>query len=261
MQINIARDLRLVPLDTLLPYAKNARTHSDSQIDQIADSIKEFGFTNPILVDGTNGIIAGHGRFAAAKKIGLVEVPVIDLAHLTPQQKRAYIIADNQIALNAGWDESILHEELKLLELEQFDLDILGFSERELENLLEDDGLVPNASTQQLYTKKIKAPIYEPKGEMPDLGELIDPIKTNQIKDQIFKSDVPQDVKDFLYEAARRHTVFHYEKIAEYYAHAPKEVQDLMEKSALVIIDFNKAIENGFVVMTKAIAEAYTDDV
>jgi len=99
-------------VEALVPYARNPRTHSEAQIAKIAASIVEYGWTNPILVDGNNGIIAGHGRLAAARKLGLDEVPVIELAHLTPAQKRAYVIADNRLALNAGWDEEMLALEL-----------------------------------------------------------------------------------------------------------------------------------------------------
>ena len=96
------------PVEELIPYARNARTHSDEQVAQIAASIREFGFTNPILVDGENGIIAGHGRLLAARKLGMAEVPVIELAGMSEAQKRAYIIADNKLALNAGWDTEML---------------------------------------------------------------------------------------------------------------------------------------------------------
>ena len=100
------------PLGELIPYARNPRTHSDAQVAQIAASIREFGWTNPVLVDGANGIIAGHGRVLAARKLGLERVPVIELAHMSEAQKRAYVLADNQLALNAGWDEALLRLEL-----------------------------------------------------------------------------------------------------------------------------------------------------
>src|SRR5687767_8533518 len=96
------------PVAALIPYARNARTHSDVQVAEIAASIREFGFTNPILVDGENGIIAGHGRLLAARKLGMSEVPVIELAGMSDAQKRAYVIADNRLALNAGWDTELL---------------------------------------------------------------------------------------------------------------------------------------------------------
>jgi DNA modification methylase len=133
----------MVAVDALIPYARNARTHSDSQVAQIAASIAEFGFTNPILTDGEKGVIAGHGRLAAARKLALTEVPVIELAHLTPTQKKAYILADNRIAENAGWDEELLKLELAELQDADFNLDLMGFGDEELDRLL--DGNVDQA--------------------------------------------------------------------------------------------------------------------
>ena len=120
----------------LIPYAKNARTHSEEQVEQIASSIKEFGFVNPILVGKDNVVIAGHGRLLAAQKLGLKSVPVIKLEYLTESQQRALVIADNRIADNAGWDEVLLQTELQALETEDFDLETLGFDDTELEALL-----------------------------------------------------------------------------------------------------------------------------
>jgi len=124
------------PLDKLIPYARNPRSHSDEQVTQIAASIAEFGFLNPILVDTKAGILAGHGRLLAARKLQLSEVPVIVLDHLTDAQKRAYIIADNQLALNAGWDEALLAAELAALQQEDFDVSLIGFDDEELARLL-----------------------------------------------------------------------------------------------------------------------------
>ena len=125
-----------VAVNKLIPYAKNSRTHSPEQVGQIAASIKEFGFRNPILVDGV-GIIAGHGRLMAAQKLGLDKVPTIDCSDMTESQKKAYIIADNKLALNAGWDTAMLSIEMKDLEDEGFDLSLLGFDDKELNALLE----------------------------------------------------------------------------------------------------------------------------
>ena len=122
------------PLKDLIPYARNSRTHSSSQIAQIASSIKEFGWTQPILLDGTNGIIAGHGRFEAAFLLGIQEVPTIDLAHLTESQKRAYVIADNKIALNSGWDEQMLALEIGDLRDAGFNIELLAFDPSELKD-------------------------------------------------------------------------------------------------------------------------------
>jgi len=125
-----------VAVNKLIPYAKNSRTHSAEQVAQIAASIKEFGFRNPILVDGV-GVIAGHGRLMAAQKLGLDKVPTIDCSDMTESQKKAYIIADNKLALNAGWDTAMLSIEMKDLEDEGFDLALLGFDDKELNALLE----------------------------------------------------------------------------------------------------------------------------
>ena len=131
--------VQLRPVATLLPYARNARTHSEAQVAQIAASIREFGWTNPILVDGRGNVIAGHGRLLAAKQLAMAEVPVIELAHLSEAQRRAYILADNQHALNAGWDEELLKLELHALSELQFDLALTGFGGQELSALMFND--------------------------------------------------------------------------------------------------------------------------
>tara|TARA_B110000285_G_C15060782_1_gene582252 strand:- start:278 stop:1453 length:1176 start_codon:yes stop_codon:yes gene_type:complete len=140
-------------VNDLIPFINNSRTHSEEQVGQVAASIREFGFTNPILVDGDNGIIAGHGRLMAARKLGLESVPSIRLTHLSEAQKRAYVIADNKLALNAGWDEELLSLELGELQAIDFDLSLIGFSEDELAGLmvteledgLTDEDAVPEA--------------------------------------------------------------------------------------------------------------------
>jgi DNA modification methylase len=122
----------------LIPYASNSRTHDDAQVAQIAASIKEFGFNNPVLIDETGGIIAGHGRVLAARKLSLDKVPTIELAHLTPNQRKAYVIADNKLALNAGWDMEMLSLEMGDLDKEGFDLSLIGFDDNELAAILAD---------------------------------------------------------------------------------------------------------------------------
>jgi ParB-like chromosome segregation protein Spo0J len=123
-------------LDSLVPYARNPRTHSEEQITQIAASIREFGFTNPILIDSKQGIIAGHGRFAAAKELGLEKVPCIDLSHLTDEQKRSYLIADNKLALNGGWNDELLRLELTELKELGANLELTGFDAMELADIM-----------------------------------------------------------------------------------------------------------------------------
>jgi site-specific DNA-methyltransferase (adenine-specific) len=136
--------VKLTKVSGLIPYARNARTHSDDQVKQIAASIREFGFNNPILIRDDLTVIAGHGRLAAAKVLGLEDVPTISLSHLSPIQVRAYILADNKLAMNAGWDDEMLSLELKELEMEGFDVSLTGFDELEVEAMLlekTEDGL------------------------------------------------------------------------------------------------------------------------
>jgi ParB-like chromosome segregation protein Spo0J len=127
-----ALQIELWPIDRLIPYARNARTHSDQQVAQIAGSITEFGFLNPVLIDPDGGIIAGHGRVLAARKLGHTHVPVVILAHLNENQKRAFMLADNRLALNAGWDEQMLRLELEA----GCNLESTGFEQEELDRLL-----------------------------------------------------------------------------------------------------------------------------
>lgn len=133
--------IEMVKTVDLIPYVNNSRTHSDEQVTQIASSIKEFGFTNPILTDGEGGIIAGHGRLMAAKKLALGEVPTIVLDGLTEAQKKAYVIADNKLALNAGWDLDSLKLEVDMLSELDFDLTLLGFDEIELAKLFDEQDI------------------------------------------------------------------------------------------------------------------------
>jgi len=133
--VNKSRNIIVKQITDLLPYINNARTHSDEQVSQIAASIKEFGFTNPILITGDGSIIAGHGRVMAAKKLNLTEIPCIELHHLSDTQRKAYILADNKLALNAGWDNELLSLELEELKSLDFDLDMTGFTADEILSL------------------------------------------------------------------------------------------------------------------------------
>ena len=135
MAMQGANKIEWLSVETLIPYAKNARTHSDEQVAQIAGSIKEFGFNNPVLIDKENSIIAGHGRLLAARKLGMDKVPVVQLEHMTEAQRKAYVLADNRIALNSGWDTGMLSLELQELK-DDIDLSLLGFDADEINNLL-----------------------------------------------------------------------------------------------------------------------------
>jgi len=245
-----------VAVEKLIPYVNNARTHSDGQVAQIAASIREFGFNNPVLIDEQSSIIAGHGRVLAARKLELDSIPCIRLDHLSDTQRRAYIIADNKIAMNAGWDEELLA--LELSELTEFgvNIDLTGFTVDEILNLNgENEGHENDPDNP--YTQKITAPIYEPTGEKPNTKDLYNDETAMGLIEDIKNSNLSEHEKSFLMTAASRHIVFNYELVANFYAHSSKECQILMEDSALVIIDFNKAIEQGLVKITKEIDEMY----
>ena len=139
----------MVGVDSLIPYVNNARVHSDEQVTQIASSIKEFGFNVPILIDKDQGIIAGHGRLMAAKKLGHKEVPCIRIEHLTETQKKAYILADNRIALNSGWDDDLLKLELQELQDSSVDLKSLGFSDEDIKTIVDGVDFDPASEDDQ----------------------------------------------------------------------------------------------------------------
>jgi DNA modification methylase len=166
----LAGRIELWPIDRLRPYERNPRTHSETQVDQIAASMVEFGWTNPILIDENAGILAGHGRLLAARKLGLTEVPVIRFEHLSEAQKRAYVLADNQIALQAGWDDALLAEELAWLRDERFDLDLIGFDATELERLLTlADGEAASDEAEDEVPEPPEEPVSKP-GDLWVLG-------------------------------------------------------------------------------------------
>lgn len=158
----------LADINDLIPYIRNARTHSESQIAQIAASIKEFGFLSPILIAEDNTILAGHGRLAAARKLGLKQVPCVKESHLTETQRRAYIIADNKLSLNAGWDEDMLAIELSELQGADFDLDILGFDESELASIFEEDKEIKEDDFN--VEEELNKPCFSKSGDIWTLG-------------------------------------------------------------------------------------------
>lgn len=156
-------EYKTISVADLVPYARNSRTHSPQQVDKIAASIREFGFLNPIIVDGQNGIVAGHGRVLAAQKLGLASLPVIEAGHLTEAQKRAYVIADNRLALDAGWDNDLLKIELRDLDAEGFNLTITGFEIGELTAMFDEPDFAPGTEDDQgkldeLSPKMIQCP-------------------------------------------------------------------------------------------------------
>jgi hypothetical protein len=178
---------------------------------------------------------------------------------MTEIQKKAYIIADNKLALNAGWDNNLLSLELEQLDADKFNLELLGFSADELKLIFEDNG--ESSDNDSKYTKKIEAPVYIPSGDCPPILNLFENTKYLELYKKIEEErNIDSELREFLFAAAGRHIRFDFEQIAEYYAHATPNVQALMEDSALVIIDFDKAITDGYVKLTKAIGDIYLSE-
>ena len=161
-------EMQLVPLEKLVPYANNARTHSAEQINKLRSSLREFGFINPVIIDRDYGVIAGHGRILAAKEEGIREIPCVFADHLTEAQKKAYIIADNRMAMDAGWDEELLRVEIEALQAEAFDLSLTGFDEKELSDLFKDDADVHEDDFD--VEAELKQPVITKAGDVWTLG-------------------------------------------------------------------------------------------
>lgn len=261
-----------VRLEDLKPYEKNSRTHSSAQIKQIMDSIVEFGFTNPLLVNERMEIIAGHGRLEAVKQLNktsekpIETLPCMVIEGLSEAQYKALVIADNRIALNAGWDYDVLQKELEDLDNLGFDMDLLGFDSNELDNILEGlggldiDNELEEVESRNIggeldstYTHKIVSPIYEIKGDKPELKDCVSDSKVVALLNKIEASKVSDAEKDFLRKTAYRFMDYHFANIAELYAHSGREMQELMEELALVIIDYDKAVELGYVKLCERI--------
>ena len=223
----------------LKPYEKNTKKHDKTQIANVAESIKQYGFVQPIVVDKDNSIVIGHCRYEAAKKLKLETVPCVCVDELTDEQVKALRIVDNK-SNESSWDMEFLADELAEVDLSMFDFDF---------------GLDENENEENPYTQKIEVPHYEITGEKPSFEEMYDREKENELILEIENSDVSEKEKEFLIEAAHRHCCFNYRNIAEYYAHASAEMQKLMEKSALVIIDYENAIANGYVELSEKIKE------
>lgn len=228
----------------LIPYAKNPRKN-DKAVEAVAESIKEFGFKVPVIIDGAGEIVAGHTRIKAAKKLGIKEVPCILADDLSEEQVKAFRLADNKAAEIAEWDDNLLSEELAGI----LDLDMTRFG-FDLADEEEDDK----------YTMKVNIPQYEITGECPEFSDMLDSEKADYLIEEIEASSVTDEEKAFLIQAARRHNVFNYRNIAEYYAHASAEMQALMEKSALVIIDVDDAIANGYAKLSGDIMDMLEGD-
>lgn len=238
-------EIKSLKIVDLIPYDKNPR-NNDKAIQMVVRSIEEFGFKVPIVVDKNNVIVAGHTRYRAVAKMGWSEVPCVIADDLSDQQIKAFRIADNRVAEFSEWDDDLLKNEL--IELDGM---FTGFS---LDDFLNDDQENP-------YTKKVDTPIYKITDNDPDILSLVNSNKTKYLLEAIEQSGVSKEQKEFLKMASYRHLVFSYKDIADYYARANEEMQELMEMSALVIIDYEKAIDLGYIELSKSITDAMDESI
>lgn len=249
-------------IDQLIPDDKNMNRHNQYGMSLLEKSIGSLGLGRSILVDKNNKIIAGNGVTETAANLGMEDVIIVptdgkklvvvrrDDIDLDSKEGRELALADNAVAnVNLEWDTENIQEVTERWGINAEDWGIKAEEELDLEALRDNP-----------YSDKIKAPIYEPTGEKPPIGELYNIDKTNSLIEEINNADISDEDKRMLIVAAQRHIVFDYRNIANYYAQSSKEVQELMEKSALVIIDFSKAIENGYVKLTKEIEEQFRND-
>lgn len=235
--------------NAVIPYEKNAKKHDDKQVANIANSIRRFGWQQDTVITADNVLVIGHGRRLAALKLGC-EMPYhrIDknADELTDKDIRELRLADNLTNSQTGYDFDLMHEDVADLDFEGFEFD-LG-----LEEAVEE--------AENKYTQATNIPQYEPTGEDVSFGEMVNTIKANTLAEDINASSVTDEEKQFLLLAAARHNVFNYKKIAEYYAQATPEMQRLMEASALVIIDLDNAIANGYARLSAEIGELLKDE-
>lgn len=233
--------IEYVDINSIKPYKNNAKKHPTEQIEQIKKSIEQFGMDDPIGV-WKDEIVEGHGRLIACQELGMKEIPIIRLDHLTDEQRKAYTLAHNKLTMNSDFDIDILKNELD--DILNIDMSDFGF-DLDFDIVVENNEA--NPLTDEKYTTKVEIPQYEITGEEPEINELVNCEKSDELIKKIKSANITDEQKDFLIKASYRHNVFDYAKIAEYYAHQDKEMQELMEDSALIIIDFDDAIKNGYV--------------
>lgn len=236
-----------IKIEKIKSNINNPRTIKEFKFKQLVNSIKEFPEMlklRPIVVDEKNIILGGNMRYKAAVEAGMTEVYVIQADNFSEKQKQEFIIKDN---LGYGdWDWDILGNEWETKDLDDWGLEIW-------DNIKETE-------QDDIYTKNTNIPEYEPKNEKPNENQLYNNQKTKELLDKINKSNATKKEKEFLINAAHRHIVFNYQNIADFYAHSNKEIQELMEDSALIIIDFDKAIKGGYTQMNKELEDLYIQE-
>lgn len=261
------------------PY--NPRKITDAQLSALSKSMSHFGDLSGVVVNKRNDtLVSGHQRIKTMKghdteihtdvvkkdkfgtvQLGFIEVYAPEGAYKVPlrivdwddrTEKLANIAANN---LGGDFDNQKLGKLLAELDQESFDVELIGVNEAKKETLIRRHTIEETGEVEDKYVKKLTSPIYKPKGKKPKVSELFDVTKTNELKDEIRESRIPEDVKQFLLHAAERHTKIRYDLCAEYYAHAPKRIQELMENTALVIVDHDKALEHGYLKMTEELMD------
>jgi len=237
-------------IESILPYEKNPRIN-DGAVPAVMESIKEFGFKIPIVLTANNVIVAGHTRIKAAMQMGMKEVPCVIADDLSEEQIKAFRLADNKSAEIATWDEELLQQELS--EILDIDMTMFGFEDGETD--------FADEIEDSTYTMKTNIPQYEITGECPTISEMLDKEKSKELLEEIEAAEgITEEERAFLRDAAGRHNVFNYRNIAEYYAHANPVMQRLMEKSALVIIDVDNAIANGYMTLLDDVLNMMEED-
>ena len=256
---NTPTQIEWAPIESVTPYARNPRKIGADAVSAVSGSIKEFGFKSPIIVDNDRVIINGHTRLKAAQQLGLKEVPIVVASDLTPEQVRAYRIADNRSAEFSKWDEDFLKVELD--DIGDIDLSFCNVDEMLAEIEEQSNQERQEQITEgEKYTSKIDAPMYEPKGENPKISELYSIEKSKTFIERIKEQKLEQELEEFLIYAAHRHNVFNYGKIAEFYCHASKETQEIMEDLALIIVDYKKALKMGYAKVSKELDEVFLSE-
>jgi len=243
---NLTMKVELRNLSDIKPYENNPR-HNDNAVAAVATSIREFGFRQPIVVDAEGVIVVGHARYKAALQLGLEKVPVHVATDLTPEQIKAYRIADNKTAELSDWNYELLPIELSELKAYDFNLDLLGFTQVELAELF-------GEKAPEKYTSLIRGLIYEPRmTDPPAISQLYNDAKLQLLLPRIESAKLPPELEYFFRLAAHRFVRFRFDLIAEYYAHASEDIRQIMRELVLVIVDYDDAIAAGVLKLSEKI--------
>ena len=237
--------------------ADNARLHPPEGQEALRNSLLQFGQRKPIVVSSNNTVVAGNGTLQAAMDLGWETISIVRIPQSwSPEEIRAFALADNRTNELSQWDWEQVAKQVEELEALNIDMEALAFNAE----MVSAEPVTRQREVGGDYTTKIKIPQYEIQGEKPDLSEIVDDTKAETLRAQIREADLPDDVRDFLLLAANRHTVFNYRKIAEFYAHQPKPIQELFEASALIILDPEDAIAKGYARFSERMMELQKQD-